>query len=423
MALQFVYREAEPARQAIAQLQLEAAIAENASRERIAKEQTAASRYATQAQLSEREKDRAVTREDIASRERSRTGTSGDAASRERGNIQYQTILGEISESDPMTKRELEARIAANPQITEDLANNLRSVRDAAYKIAKSNYATGQRLANNYKAELAGKGVSGKGLDSTEKDKIYEQISKDKNVIFDRATGNVESLFRAPREDGPEATSFGGAPSRSQMMGRAGVGAAAPSTTVPTIADVRARITGAPAGLPATQSTPQPSPGFTPRSTDFAVPQSYMSTDAQPRRMAPTTPPFIDMSDPSYRAPAVAEMLGPTFRGLPATPPIFMDNADAYGMPGVFSQRSRGFIPRATDFAVPRAATSADLELDELRSFMGHPRFQTLNPDDQAWIIGEVERGMAARMRAPRISDLQTLRPEYVPMDPYLAPQ
>lgn len=247
MALPFVYREAEPARQAIAQLQLEAAIAENASRERIAKEQTAASRYATQSQLSENEKNRAVTREDIASRERSRTGTGVDAASRERGNIQYQTILGEISESDPMTKRELEARIAANPQISEDLANNLRSARDRAYKIAKDNYAAGEQLAKSYRSELLGKKPGDTALDD-----IYKRMTADKNtVFFDRATGNVQSLFRAPREDAAVAPPTASSISPAQDYG--GAGASAGSSTVPTIAEMQARaqarVTGTPAGI------------------------------------------------------------------------------------------------------------------------------------------------------------------------------
>lgn len=384
MALPFVYREEAPARQAIAQLQLEAAAAENASRERIAKEQTQQQRYATQSQISEREKDRAVSREDIASRERSRTGAGTDAASRERGHIQYQTILGEINEADPMTKRELEARIAASPQISEDLANNLRSARDAAYKNAKANYEMGEKLAKSYRSELLGKKPTDPALTD-----IHKRLTSDKNVIFDRATGNVESVFRTPREDGPVPGS-----GVLRLPGGAAVpSAAAPPTlgAVPTIGEMRARITGAPVDTSGLGNA-VPIPATPPVTASDLAPPSMFSL------IGPAAP----------REPMPGPMQRFRMPGGFGTPPRVSDLA-----PPTVAVPAPAFARPAPTFDLPQFASPAG-DIDALIGIANDPRFPTLPQEHQEWILNEIGN---ASQRMPRVSDLQRLRPEYVPME------
>lgn len=402
MAVDFKYTNPEAAKQAIAQLQLQAALAENQSREAIAREQTQQQRAITQSQINENEKNRSLTREGYASQERWRGGSN--AAANERANTQYQTILGEIkaSGSDPMTKRELEARLAQFPQITEDLANNLRSERDIAYNLAKNAYDMGEQLAANYRTELAGKKPTDYALPA-----IYERIGKDKSVVFDRAAGTVRSAFPMPRVDAAVtqngilgAYKPGGVfPPSDQMQGLG---------TIPTIGDMKAKVTGVPAGVPVVAPraiSPAQDYGGAAGSVQLsaispmqdyggaAVPsispaqdygaavlptgydREYLNEVSPPplygppnRRLTdfavplPTRPipPFMDMSQP-YRQPSIYDLYGPP-NNMP-----FMGND--------FPPRVR----RSTDFAVP-------------------PYMQTL----------------------PRLWDMQNIRPEFrPPMDYY----
>lgn len=284
----FYFRDPEAAKQAIAQIQLQAALAENQSRERIAREKTASDRYATQSQIADRDKDRAVYREDIASRSGVRSNAALDAASRERADVQYSTVLGAINVVDPLTVNELEALFVANPQLTEDYRKNLRAERDKAYKIAKGNAAMGERLAKNYRAELLGKGVSGKGLDEAEKQRTFERLEKDKNVIFDRVSGTVESAFRPPRED---------------TLGTRGA---------PTIGDLRARIGAIGDGLlaaapvaggafPTAQQMQAVSRPPTPRVSDLAPPPEMFGPPNRMRAFE-LLAPALPQPAPPFRA-------------------------------------------------------------------------------------------------------------------------
>lgn len=304
MASEFIYTNPEAAKQAIAKLQLQAALAENTTREAIAREQTNAQRYATQSQISEREKDRQVSRDSIASQERWRGGYGSNAAANERANTQYQTILSEIkaSGSDPMTKRELEARLAQFPQITEDLANNLRSERDIAYRAAKAAYDMGEGLAANYRTRIDRNKAGPAALEP-----IYVEIGKDQNVTLDRATGTVRSRFPMPREDMAEAGPLPSTvPSRSNMF----------NSPVTTIGDMKARVTGAPVGI-----SPAQDYGGAARS----VPLSAISP-AQDYGGA-GLPSISPAQDYGGAAPTLSTM------GYPAQPPDFMDNYRAYATP------------------------------------------------------------------------------------------
>lgn len=342
MAADFIYTNPEAARQAIAKLQLQASLAENASREQIARDQAQAARYATQSQMAQRDKefatDSAIRREGIAAATGVRTGTAADKIARERGDIQYSTIRDAIrlNPSDPPTKKELEARIAASPQLTEDLANDLRSLREEAFKIAKSNADVGERLAKNYRIELDAIAKE-KTPDPKARANLYKRINSDKNVLFDAATGAVTSGHRMPRSDtAPSQSSIlgatrpGGVFPSAQEMQAAGRSTAA-AGGIPTIADLRARITGSVpafteaadlAGLPPTQSGITPfvsNPdafSFFPMAAQQRM-ASLLEQDAARRsvpRASDIAPPPDYMLPPSYGVPG--ELYGPPNRAV-----------------------------------------------------------------------------------------------------------
>lgn len=289
---EFVYTNPEAARQAIAQIQLQAALAENKSRENIAREQTAAQRYATQSQISEREKDRQVSREDIASRSRNRSDYALDAASRERADIQYSTVLGAINAVDPLTVTELEALFVANPQLTEDYRKNLRAERDRAYKIAKSNAKNSEMAAKNYEIELSLLAKS-KLVDPTAKDKIYIRAREDKNVLLDLSTGRVLPAHAQPRED---------APRYSQMMERAAGG-------ITKIEDLMAQVgrgllAAAPVAggaFPTAQQMQAASRAPMPRVSDLAPPPEMFGPPNRMRTFE-LLPPALPQPAPQFRA-------------------------------------------------------------------------------------------------------------------------
>lgn len=412
MANSFVYTNPEAAKQAIAQLQLQAALAENESRQAIERERTSAAKYATQAQINENEKDRAVRREDIASRAGYRTGEAAD----KRGNIQYRTILDSFSATDPPTKSELEAMIAANPQLSDDLKNNLRSERDKAYKDAKANAAMGERMAKNYRTEL-----DANAKDSTKLEAIYLRMARDANVIFDRATGSVESAFKMPREDGvagaaaggsvgiSPAQDYGGA-SVSQINRSAGAGAG-----IPTIGDIRARITGDISGIgnaapiasapPVTSSDlKEPAQSIGP----FGIPTFTgigrgIVNAVQSIPMNPYGGLELFQQGASPRIPRGLEMAQPP----PAGPPSFSSPF------GAIDQTMRATMPPApTAFdMMPRANQQSD-DLMNLIRFVQHPNFRLLPAMEQQSVLDEL--GML-QQRMPSMSDIQTIRPEFRP--------
>jgi hypothetical protein len=477
----FVYTNPEAARQAIAQIQERAAAAENASRERIAREATAQQRYVTQSQIAERDKDREVTRENYAlhrdivlANQKLDTDRTRDVAAKERARLQFGTIIEKLNNNimDPPTQRELEKLFAAGPDLTEDQKSAARSVREDIFKAANANSINSARAAKNYTIEFDAF-KKAKIPDATGLERLYKRLDGDKDVIFDRSSNTVQPKYLPPREDSAEPTdsvgsvSNGGAPGRSQVIGgtpNAGTPSYAPATggAFPTIADMQERMTGASRAAPGAPSAqtgptrsmaggtifqdrgaawsdtptslplpplrqpgpvgvipegpvrvsdigspvvvPQESPGFAPRSTDFAVPRTtdfyappeplgYMGSDfkpgSAPRRMSnidAVPPRFIDMSDP--RRPAAGEMLGPQnssrkFNSLPfANPP-----------------------PQRRD-------------IGDLLRFAQHPNFKLLAPHQRQAVIDEIN----AAESIPRASDIQGLRPEYIPTDPGYQP-
>lgn len=390
---QFFFTNPEAARQAIALIQLQAAEGENASRERIAKEQTASQRYATQSQLADRDKDRAVAREDIASRGNYR----GDAATRERANIQYSTIRDSITEFDPPTKTELEATMAMSPQLTDDLKNDLRALRERAYKIAKSNAAMGAQAAKNYQAELKGKAPGDLTLE-----KVYERMAKDPNIIFDRATGAVESAHRPPREDASPtqanilgATRPGGFfPSAQEMQGLARPAApVAPQVSGITDIEDLKRQFASPSPAPVAPAAPAPSVNA------FGVPTLGGMLKSIP------ISPYGGLAIPSRTAPAA-----PRVADL-APPPSPPQPGPMFTVPPEFMPPSGGADP-------------ADNRLFQILSKM--PEFAALPPAGKQMVLDQVTGGLMSlpEPAPPRVSDFQTVRPEFIPMDDrYVAPQ
>lgn len=462
MATNFVYTNPEAAKQAIAQLQLQAALAENQTREAIAREQTNAQRAVTQANINENEKNRSLTREGYASQERWRGGYGANAAANDRANTQFQTVLGEIraSGSDPMTKRELEARLAQFPQITDDLKENLRSERDLAYRVALDSYNMGEQAAANYRVRISANKTPG-GLD-----KIYEDIGKDQNVVLNRATGDVRSRFPKPREDvSPNgilgAYKPGGVfPSASEMQ-RGG----APASGYPTIGDMKARVTGVPVGVPqptpavaapvtasglygppnnnasydadylqqiAAPTAPVAAGTYGPPNNSMGYDRDYLdriaATDTPPALAAISArnpfglgtqmpphgiPPFVDMSDPSLGPPSRFQLYGPpntsrVQRSATIAPPI----GGLFGPPN--NARLFNALPRVDMMPGPT-------DLDELLSIAQQPDFMARSPQVQQMIMDEI--GNAAQ-RMLRVSDMNSIRPQYrPPLDGYYPPQ
>jgi len=427
MAADFIWRDPEAARQAIARLQLEAALAENQTRENIAKEQTAQQRYATQSQINEREKDRALSREDINARYGQRT----NAEAERRGTIQYSTIRDSINVADPPTAAELEAKIAANPQLSDDLKNDLRSYREQAFKAAKANAATGERIAKNYKAELDDLDKA-KYPDAKAKAALYKRINSDKDVLFDATTGTVASRWRMPREDAPVTAGMMGAagystpqqdtaPSRSQMMNGGGGTATGP---VRTLDDVRRQVTGGLTGDIGNAEPVAPSPAVT--ASELDVPPAVSSMYGVPSlslaglgkwisnnvNVGPAGVTFPNLSLNSFVSPAAPRepMSGP------------MNYGGGFAMPSRAGIRVSDFAPPPTSIpapaiVAPRQVQSFDMpqyaspagNMDALINMTKDPRFQTLPPEHQQWILDEIGNV------APRVSDLQTIRPEYRP--------
>lgn len=409
---QFYFTNPEAAKMSIAELQLQAALAENESRQNIERERTAAAKYATQSQINESEKNRAVQREEISARYGSARGTAA-------GNIQYRTVLDSMSETDPPTKSELEAMLAANPQLSDDLKNNLRAERDRRYKNAVDNFKVGDQLAKNYRKEL-----DDNAKDQTKLDAIYLRIGKDENVSFDRTTGSVQSRFRMPREDSVStgtgispAQDYGGAtPSQSTINRPAPAGA---STGVTTLEDMRARITGSPSGIgnaePIAPAPPVTSSDLrepTPSIGSFGIPT--MSGIARGIGSAIQSIPInpyggleLFQQGGSPRIPRGFDMAPP-----PAyQPPSFAVPTSPFGAVG---QQMRATMPNApTAFEMmPRAITppSPRQDWDNLQ-YLWRAYDQSTSPDQQREIMDEIR----SLQGLPRMYDLQTIRPEFRP--------
>jgi hypothetical protein len=274
-----------------------------------------------------------------------------------------------------------------------------------------------------------------------------------------------------PREDAAE-TGTGIAPAQDY-------GGASASSAVPTIGDMKKRVSGVPAISP-----DQDYGGASSTSVRSISPaQDYGGAALPPTRSEMLGPPDNNQSyDREYLEQITPQVYGPPYRHTPqpsATPPDFMDNYEAYGIPrtpygsipvrnpfglrppamefqstdylpkGVrstviappmvtpyesppFIDMSDARMPRVADLAQPygppdrlgmfnampraiQAPSQRAANVDYLIRFTQHPRFQTLAPQDQRAILDEIGNA------SPRMYDMQTTRPEYrPPLDYYM---